>query len=231
MSHVFLCLQTSNSIGFGKETERSMIMSKSVTPDIPSSHESLIKWAYEHKYSPVTSYTKAPVANRFHLQLEDTGKLKDGVLLYRKKPFAVLPGVWCFEISFLSFKDLLLGVVLLSPLIVICVGNTSNCWFKNNSKKSVASRSGNSREIVLCPEVLVELNAYSLFSSEAWPCSVLAGKRGLQWLDILLVNKFSFDFYQKYEHISLRQLNELLNCLQTKLAYQKSMSKWNKYNH
>uniref|UniRef100_U3J3N4 Transforming growth factor beta receptor 3 n=2 Tax=Anas platyrhynchos TaxID=8839 RepID=U3J3N4_ANAPP len=68
---------TSNSIGFGKETERSMIMSKSVIPDIPSSHESLIKWAYEHKYSPVTSYTKAPVANRFHLQLEDTEEMND----------------------------------------------------------------------------------------------------------------------------------------------------------
>jgi len=82
MNHIFLCLQTSNSIGFGKETERSMTMSKSVIPDIPSSHESLIKWAYEHKYSPVTSYTKAPVANRFHLQLEHTGELKDGLLSY-----------------------------------------------------------------------------------------------------------------------------------------------------
>lgn len=59
-------------------------MSKSVIPDIPSSHESLIKWAYEHNYSPVTSYTKAPVANRFHLQLEDTGKLEEGLLAYRK---------------------------------------------------------------------------------------------------------------------------------------------------
>ncbi|XP_030350167.1 transforming growth factor beta receptor type 3 isoform X3 [Strigops habroptila] len=68
---------TSNSIGFGKETERSMSMSKSVIPDIPSSHESLIKWAYEHNYSPVTSYTKAPVANRFHLQLEDTEEMND----------------------------------------------------------------------------------------------------------------------------------------------------------
>ncbi|XP_009079790.1 PREDICTED: transforming growth factor beta receptor type 3 [Acanthisitta chloris] len=68
---------TSNSIGFGKETERSMTMSKSVIPDIPSSHESLIKWAYEHNYSPVTSYTKASVANRFHLQLEDTEEMND----------------------------------------------------------------------------------------------------------------------------------------------------------
>ncbi|XP_065512136.1 transforming growth factor beta receptor type 3 [Caloenas nicobarica] len=68
---------TSNSVGFGKETERSMTMSKSVRPDIPSSYESLIKWAYEHNYSPITSYTKAPVANRFHLQLEDTEEMND----------------------------------------------------------------------------------------------------------------------------------------------------------
>uniref|UniRef100_A0A8C3R9U3 Transforming growth factor beta receptor 3 n=1 Tax=Cyanoderma ruficeps TaxID=181631 RepID=A0A8C3R9U3_9PASS len=68
---------TSNSIGFGKETERSMTMSKAVIPDLPSSHESLIKWAYEHNYSPVISYTKAPVANRFHLQLEDTEEMND----------------------------------------------------------------------------------------------------------------------------------------------------------
>ncbi|RLW05863.1 hypothetical protein DV515_00004918, partial [Chloebia gouldiae] len=68
---------TSNSIGFGKETERSMTMSKSVIPDLPSSHESLIKWAYEHNYSPVISYTKAPVANRFHLQLEDIEEMND----------------------------------------------------------------------------------------------------------------------------------------------------------
>jgi len=61
-----------------------MSMSKSIKPNIPSSHESLIKWAYEHNYSPVTSYTKAPVANRFHLQLEDTGKLEDGLLAYRE---------------------------------------------------------------------------------------------------------------------------------------------------
>ncbi|XP_006275134.1 transforming growth factor beta receptor type 3 isoform X2 [Alligator mississippiensis] len=61
-----------NSIGFGKDSERSMTMSKLVIPDIPSSHESLIKWAHDRGYSPVISYTKAPVANRFHLRLEDT---------------------------------------------------------------------------------------------------------------------------------------------------------------
>ncbi|XP_044288202.1 transforming growth factor beta receptor type 3 isoform X2 [Varanus komodoensis] len=60
-----------NSVGFGKETERSMMMTKTIIPDIPSSHETLITWAYGHGYYPVISYTKAPVANRFHLRLED----------------------------------------------------------------------------------------------------------------------------------------------------------------
>ncbi|XP_067394590.1 transforming growth factor beta receptor type 3 isoform X2 [Emydura macquarii macquarii] len=66
-----------NSIGFGKETERSMTMTKLVILDIPSSHENLIKWAYDHGYNPVTSYTIAPVANRFHLRIEDSEERND----------------------------------------------------------------------------------------------------------------------------------------------------------
>ncbi|XP_042319440.1 transforming growth factor beta receptor type 3 isoform X2 [Sceloporus undulatus] len=60
-----------NSVGFGKESECSMVMTKTILSDLPSSHESLIMWAYDHGYRPVSSYTKAPVANRFHLRLED----------------------------------------------------------------------------------------------------------------------------------------------------------------
>lgn len=71
----FCCdLQAPNSIGFGKESERSMIMTKSIRDDIPSTQENLVKWALDNGYSPVTSYTVAPVANRFHLQLENNGK-------------------------------------------------------------------------------------------------------------------------------------------------------------
>uniref|UniRef100_A0A8C8S1E7 Transforming growth factor beta receptor 3 n=1 Tax=Pelusios castaneus TaxID=367368 RepID=A0A8C8S1E7_9SAUR len=66
-----------NSIGFGKETERSMTMTKLVILDVPSSHENLIKWAYDHGYRPVASYTLAPVANRFHLRIEDTEERND----------------------------------------------------------------------------------------------------------------------------------------------------------
>ncbi|XP_059995565.1 transforming growth factor beta receptor type 3 isoform X3 [Lagenorhynchus albirostris] len=63
-----------NSIGFGKESERSMIMTKSIRDDIPSTQESLVKWALDNGCSPVTSYTVAPVANRFHLRLENNAE-------------------------------------------------------------------------------------------------------------------------------------------------------------
>uniref|UniRef100_A0A8D1LIY0 Transforming growth factor beta receptor type 3 n=1 Tax=Sus scrofa TaxID=9823 RepID=A0A8D1LIY0_PIG len=63
-----------NSIGFGRESERSMIMTKSVRDDIPSTQEKLLRWALDNGYSPVTSYTVAPVANRFHLRLENNAE-------------------------------------------------------------------------------------------------------------------------------------------------------------
>nr|XP_044994180.1 transforming growth factor beta receptor type 3 [Jaculus jaculus] len=66
-----------NSIGFGKESERSMTMTKSIRDDIPSTQENLIKWALDNGYSPVTSYTVAPVANRFHLRLENNEEMRD----------------------------------------------------------------------------------------------------------------------------------------------------------
>uniref|UniRef100_A0A8D1CKE8 Transforming growth factor beta receptor type 3 n=1 Tax=Sus scrofa TaxID=9823 RepID=A0A8D1CKE8_PIG len=66
-----------NSIGFGRESERSMIMTKSVRDDIPSTQEKLLRWALDNGYSPVTSYTVAPVANRFHLRLENNEEMRD----------------------------------------------------------------------------------------------------------------------------------------------------------
>uniref|UniRef100_A0A8C7BLC0 Transforming growth factor beta receptor 3 n=1 Tax=Neovison vison TaxID=452646 RepID=A0A8C7BLC0_NEOVI len=66
-----------NSIGFGKESERSMIMTKSIRDDIPSTQENLVKWALDNDYNPVTSYTVAPVANRFHLRLENNEEMRD----------------------------------------------------------------------------------------------------------------------------------------------------------
>ncbi|XP_006831122.1 PREDICTED: transforming growth factor beta receptor type 3 [Chrysochloris asiatica] len=66
-----------NSIGFGKESERSMTMTKSTRDDIPSTQENLVKWALDNGYSPVTTYTMAPVANRFHLRLENNEEMRD----------------------------------------------------------------------------------------------------------------------------------------------------------
>ncbi|KAM5256048.1 transforming growth factor beta receptor type 3 [Ctenodactylus gundi] len=66
-----------NSIGFGKESERSMTMTRSIRDDVPSTHENLLKWALDNGYSPVTSYTMAPVANRFHLRLENNEEMRD----------------------------------------------------------------------------------------------------------------------------------------------------------
>lgn len=66
-----------NSIGFGKESERSMMMTKSIRDDIPSTQENLIRWALDNGYSPLTSYTVAPVANRFHLRLENNEEMRD----------------------------------------------------------------------------------------------------------------------------------------------------------
>ncbi|XP_062960934.1 transforming growth factor beta receptor type 3 isoform X2 [Cynocephalus volans] len=66
-----------NSIGFGKESERSMAMTKSIRDDIPSTQENLVKWALDHGYTPVTSYTVAPVANRFHIRLENNEEMRD----------------------------------------------------------------------------------------------------------------------------------------------------------
>lgn len=51
-----------------------MTVTKLVRDDIPSTQENLMKWALDNGYSPVTSYTMAPVANRFHLRLENNGK-------------------------------------------------------------------------------------------------------------------------------------------------------------
>ncbi|OBS82151.1 hypothetical protein A6R68_23859, partial [Neotoma lepida] len=66
-----------NSISFGKENERSMTMTRLIKEDINFTQENLMKWALDNGYSPVTSYTKAPVANRFYIQLEDNEEMRD----------------------------------------------------------------------------------------------------------------------------------------------------------
>ncbi|XP_063795979.1 transforming growth factor beta receptor type 3 isoform X2 [Pseudophryne corroboree] len=59
-----------NSISFGKGTEMFLIIDKLVVENIPSTQESLLKWASVENYT-VTSYTYVPVANKFHIKLDD----------------------------------------------------------------------------------------------------------------------------------------------------------------
>ncbi|XP_075038493.1 transforming growth factor beta receptor type 3 isoform X2 [Mixophyes fleayi] len=61
---------TSNSVSFGKETEMFPFKRKLVIPNIPSTQESLLNWASAKQYA-VTSYTYVPVANKFHIKLDD----------------------------------------------------------------------------------------------------------------------------------------------------------------
>lgn len=63
-----------------------MAMTKSIRDDVPSSQESLVRWALANGYSPVTSYTMAPVANRFHLRLENNGECDVSHLLASVSP-------------------------------------------------------------------------------------------------------------------------------------------------
>ncbi|KAG8436721.1 hypothetical protein GDO86_007709 [Hymenochirus boettgeri] len=66
-----------NSIGFGKEIHKSLFTSKSVVPNMPSTKESLINWAFDKGFYPITTYTNAPVANQFHLRLLDEIEMND----------------------------------------------------------------------------------------------------------------------------------------------------------
>ncbi|XP_078115545.1 transforming growth factor beta receptor type 3 isoform X2 [Sander vitreus] len=61
----------SDTVSFSSSTERPMQVSKSPRQHLPSGSQALIKWAAEHGYSPVTSYTNTPVANHFNIRLRE----------------------------------------------------------------------------------------------------------------------------------------------------------------
>ncbi|XP_073449260.1 transforming growth factor beta receptor type 3 isoform X6 [Aquarana catesbeiana] len=61
---------TPNSVSFDKDTEKTLLTSKLVIPNIPSTQESLIKWASNENH-PANYYTHASVANKFHIKLVD----------------------------------------------------------------------------------------------------------------------------------------------------------------
>ncbi|XP_072275995.1 transforming growth factor beta receptor type 3 isoform X3 [Pyxicephalus adspersus] len=67
---------TPNSVRFDKEMDKSLLTSKLMIPNIPSTKEKIIKWASEKNHS-VNSYTHAPVANKFHIKLDDDIEMND----------------------------------------------------------------------------------------------------------------------------------------------------------
>lgn len=61
----------SDTINVGSSTEKLMQVMKLPKQPLPLGSQNLIKWAEEHGYSPVTSYTSTPVANHFNLRLRE----------------------------------------------------------------------------------------------------------------------------------------------------------------
>ncbi|XP_034035128.1 transforming growth factor beta receptor type 3 [Thalassophryne amazonica] len=61
----------SDTVSISSNMERLMRVSKFPKQHLPSGSQSLIKWAEEHSFSPVTSYTNTPVANLFNLRLRE----------------------------------------------------------------------------------------------------------------------------------------------------------------
>lgn len=61
----------SDTVSVSPDMEKLMQLSKSPKEHLPSGPQALIKWAREHSFSPVTSYTSTQVANRFNIRLRE----------------------------------------------------------------------------------------------------------------------------------------------------------------
>lgn len=66
-----LDILASDTVSVSSNTEKLMHVSKTPKQHLPSGSQALIKWAEEHDYSPVTSYTSTPVANHFNIRLRE----------------------------------------------------------------------------------------------------------------------------------------------------------------
>ncbi|CAK6956293.1 LOW QUALITY PROTEIN: transforming growth factor beta receptor type 3 [Scomber scombrus] len=66
-----LDILASDTVSVSSNTEKLMLVSKNPKQHLPSGSQALIKWAEEHDYSPVTSYTSTPVANHFNIRLRE----------------------------------------------------------------------------------------------------------------------------------------------------------------
>ncbi|XP_040040090.2 transforming growth factor beta receptor type 3 isoform X2 [Gasterosteus aculeatus] len=61
----------SDTVSVSLNMERLMQVSNSPKQLLPSGPQALIKWAADHGYGPVTSYTNTPVANHFNIRLRE----------------------------------------------------------------------------------------------------------------------------------------------------------------
>uniref|UniRef100_A0A3Q3LQL9 Transforming growth factor, beta receptor III n=1 Tax=Mastacembelus armatus TaxID=205130 RepID=A0A3Q3LQL9_9TELE len=61
----------SDTVSMSSDAKKLMEVSISPKQQLPSGSQALIKWAEEHGYSPVTSYTITPVANHFSIHLRE----------------------------------------------------------------------------------------------------------------------------------------------------------------
>ncbi|XP_074524470.1 transforming growth factor beta receptor type 3 [Halichoeres trimaculatus] len=66
-----LDIVASDTVSFGSNMDRLMQVSKSPKQHLPSGPQALIKWAGDHGYGPVTSYTSTPMANHFTIRLRE----------------------------------------------------------------------------------------------------------------------------------------------------------------
>nr|XP_046247010.1 transforming growth factor beta receptor type 3 [Scatophagus argus] len=66
----------SDTISVSSSREGLVQVSKSPRQHLPSGSQALIKWAAEHGYSPVTSYTSTPVANHFNIRVREPDHLE-----------------------------------------------------------------------------------------------------------------------------------------------------------
>lgn len=68
-------LQASDTISVSSNPQGLVQVVKSPRQRLPSGSQALIKWAGEHGYNPITSYTNTPVANHFSIQLREPGTI------------------------------------------------------------------------------------------------------------------------------------------------------------
>lgn len=73
LKDVRFILQASDTISVSSNPEGVVQLIKSPKQRLPSGSQPLIKWAGDHGYNPVTSYTNTPVANHFSIQLRESG--------------------------------------------------------------------------------------------------------------------------------------------------------------